>query len=67
MIEKKIQLLEQQNHLKEIQLNSLLQITKAINENGPVEQLVRIFTFILKEQLGLTKIVFIQRDRKSVV
>lgn len=62
MIEKKIQLLEQQNHLKEIQLNSLLQITKAINENGPVEQLVRIFSFILKEQLGLTKIVFIQRQ-----
>jgi sigma-B regulation protein RsbU (phosphoserine phosphatase) len=62
MIEKKIQLLEQQNHLKEIQLNSLLEITKAINENGPIEQLIRIFTFILKEQLGFTKIVFIQRQ-----
>ncbi len=62
MIEKKIQLLEQQNHLKEIQLNSLLEITKAINENGPVDQLIRIFTFILKEQLGFTKIVFIQRQ-----
>ena len=62
MIEKKIQLLEQQNHLKEIQLNSLLEITKAINENGPVDQLIRIFTFILKEQLGFSKIVFIQRQ-----
>ncbi|MFM7667547.1 MAG: GAF domain-containing SpoIIE family protein phosphatase [Bacteroidota bacterium] len=62
MIEKKIQLLEQQNHLKEIQLNSLLEITKAINENGPIDQLIRIFTFILKEQLGCTKIVFIQRQ-----
>jgi sigma-B regulation protein RsbU (phosphoserine phosphatase) len=62
MIEKKIQLLEQQNHLKEIQLNSLLEITKAINENGPVDQLIRIFTFILKEQLGFSKIVLIQRQ-----
>jgi sigma-B regulation protein RsbU (phosphoserine phosphatase) len=62
MIEKKIQLLEQQNHLKEIQLNSLLEITKAINENGPIDQLIRIFTFILKEQLGFTKIVLIQRQ-----
>jgi sigma-B regulation protein RsbU (phosphoserine phosphatase) len=62
MVEKKIQLLEQQNHLKEIQLNSLLEITKAINENGPVDQLIRIFTFILKEQLGFSKIVFIQRQ-----
>jgi sigma-B regulation protein RsbU (phosphoserine phosphatase) len=62
MVEKKIQLLEQQNHLKEIQLNSLLEITKAINENGLVDQLIRIFTFILKEQLGFSKIVFIQRQ-----
>jgi sigma-B regulation protein RsbU (phosphoserine phosphatase) len=62
MVEKKIQLLEQQNHLKEIQLNSLLEITKAINENGPVDQLIRIFTFILKEQLGFSKIAFIQRQ-----
>lgn len=62
MVEKKIQLLEQQNHLKEIQLNSLLEVTKAINENGPVDQLIRIFTFILKEQLGFSKIAFIQRQ-----
>ncbi|MBM3453208.1 MAG: PP2C family protein-serine/threonine phosphatase [Bacteroidetes bacterium] len=62
MIEKKIQLLEQQNQLKEIQLNSLLEITKEINENGPVDQLIRIFTFILKEQLGFSKIVFIQKQ-----
>jgi sigma-B regulation protein RsbU (phosphoserine phosphatase) len=62
MIEKKIQLLEQQNQLKEIQLNSLLEITKAINENGPIEQLIRIFSFILKEQLGFQKILFVQKQ-----
>lgn len=62
MIEKKIQLLEQQKQLKEIQLNSLLEITKAINENGPIEQLIRIFSFILKEQLGFQKILFVQKQ-----
>lgn len=62
MIEKKIQLLEQQNHFKEVQLNSLLEITTAINENGPTNQLIRIFSFILKEQLGFQKIMFLQRQ-----
>ncbi len=62
MIDNKIQLLEQQNQFKEIQLNSLLEITQAINENGPLDQLIRIFSFILKEQLGFQKILFIQRQ-----
>jgi sigma-B regulation protein RsbU (phosphoserine phosphatase) len=62
MIDNKIQLLEQQNQFKEIQLNSLLEITQAINENGPLEQLIRIFSFILKEQLGFQKVLYIQRQ-----
>ena len=62
MIDNKIQLLEQQNQFKEIQLNSLLEITRAINENGPLEHLIRIFSFILKEQLGFQKVLFIQRQ-----
>ncbi len=58
MVEKKIQVLEAQNQLKEIQLNSLLELTTAINSNEPTEQLLRIFSFILKEQLGFQKILF---------
>jgi hypothetical protein len=45
-----------QNEVKEIKLLSLLEITNAINENAPVEHLMKIFTFILKEQLGFSKI-----------
>lgn len=56
MVEKKILLLEAQNQLKEIQLNSLLELTTAINTNESTDQLLRIFSFILKEQLGFQKI-----------
>ena len=61
MIEKKIQLLEAQNQLKEIQLNSLLELTTAINSNESTDHLLRIFSFILKEQLGFQKTLFLHR------
>ena len=48
-----------QNEVKEIKLLSLLEITNAINENAPVEHLMKIFTFILKEQLGFSKFVLL--------
>ena len=43
MVEKKILLLETQNQLKEIQLNSLLELTSAINTNESTDQLLRSF------------------------
>lgn len=49
--------LEQQLKIKDFKLNSLLEITNSINTNQSVEQLTRIFEFILKEQLGLDKFV----------
>jgi sigma-B regulation protein RsbU (phosphoserine phosphatase) len=53
-----------QNEVKEIKLLSLLEITNAINENAPVEHLMKIFTFILKEQLGFSKFVLLMNQNE---
>tara|TARA_B100001287_G_C22686506_1_gene534091 strand:- start:13665 stop:14885 length:1221 start_codon:yes stop_codon:yes gene_type:complete len=53
-----------QNEVKEIKLLSLLEITNAINENAPVKHLIKIFTFILKEQLGFTKFVLLMNQNE---
>ncbi|MDD2982407.1 MAG: PP2C family protein-serine/threonine phosphatase [Crocinitomicaceae bacterium] len=58
-----IQELEHKILLQDFKLNSLLEITNAINTNQPVEQLTRILGFILKEQLGFDKfILFTKQD-----
>jgi phosphoserine phosphatase RsbU/P len=49
--------LEQILELKEFKLNSLLEITKAINENYSIENLIKIYEYILREQLGISKAV----------
>ncbi|MBL6660606.1 MAG: PP2C family protein-serine/threonine phosphatase [Crocinitomicaceae bacterium] len=53
-----------QNEVKEIKLLSLLEITNAINENAPVHHLMKIFTFILKEQLGFSKFVLLMHQKE---
>jgi sigma-B regulation protein RsbU (phosphoserine phosphatase) len=68
MQEKLIRNLENQLALQEFKLNSLLEITNAINTNQPVEQLSRIFEFILKEQLGFDRfILFHKQDEWKVL
>lgn len=57
MNEKLVKELESQIKLKDFKLNSLLEITNAINLNQEVEQLMRIYEFILKEQLGYDRFV----------
>lgn len=57
MTEKLVKELENQIKLKDFKLNSLLEITNAINLNQNVEQLMRIYEFILKEQLGYDRFV----------
>ena len=56
--------LEEELLLKDIKLNSLLEITKSINNKTPVDSLVSIFTFILKEQLGFQKFVLFNKDEE---
>ncbi len=44
------------------QLYSLLQVTRAINNNFPASDLFSIFEFILKQQLGYTKFAYCSFD-----
>lgn len=54
--------LETQLELKDFKLNSLLEITNAINTNQDVETLTRLFEFIVREQLGYHKFLFFNRQ-----
>ncbi len=62
MIEKLVKNLENQIKLKDFKLNSLLEITTAINSNQGVDQLVKIYEFILKEQLGFKRFILFNRQ-----
>lgn len=44
--------------LKNLKLNSLLEITNAINNNFSREQLLKIFEFVLRSQLNIGKMAF---------
>jgi sigma-B regulation protein RsbU (phosphoserine phosphatase) len=57
MIEKLVKNLENQIKNKDFKLNSLLEITTAINSNQGVDQLILIYEFILKEQLGFKRFI----------
>ena len=47
---------------KDIKLNSLLEITKAINHNFSTEQLLEIFENVLENQLHIGKLVLFSND-----
>jgi phosphoserine phosphatase RsbU/P len=53
-----------QMELKDIKLQALLEITNAINSNLPIEQLLNLFTFILKEQLGFKKFILLHHQEE---
>ena len=62
MNEHKIKHFEDQLYLKELKLNSLLEITNAINLNYDVNELVNIYEFIVKEQLGFDKFILFNKQ-----
>ena len=64
MIEKRINLLESKLEFQEFKLNSLLEITNAINSNLPINKLIEIFHLILKEQLHFSKILLLHQQQK---
>ncbi len=43
--------------LKDLKLNALLEVTKAINENLSTEKLLTLYEYILKDQLGVDRLV----------
>jgi sigma-B regulation protein RsbU (phosphoserine phosphatase) len=57
MIERLVKSLENQLNVKDFKLNSLLEVTSAINANAGVDQLIKIYEFILKEQLGFQRFI----------
>lgn len=48
--------------LKNLKLNSLLEITNAINNNFSKEQLLKIFEFVLRSQLNIGRMAFYTCD-----
>jgi sigma-B regulation protein RsbU (phosphoserine phosphatase) len=63
MIDRLIKSLEDQLNVKDFRLNSLLEVTSAINCNASVDELIRIYSFVLSEQLGFRRfILFNQKD-----
>ncbi|MFT5777166.1 MAG: sigma-B regulation protein RsbU (phosphoserine phosphatase) [Crocinitomicaceae bacterium] len=54
--------LENQIELKDFKLNSLLEITKAINLNQNVAEITRLFEFIIGEQLGYDRFVLFNKQ-----
>jgi len=54
--------LENKLKSKDFKLNSLLEITRCINSNKPVEDLLRLYHYILQEQLGLRKFILFNKQ-----
>lgn len=48
--------------LKNLKLNSLLEITNAINSNFSSQQLLKIFEFVLRNQLNIGRLLFYSKD-----
>lgn len=64
MVDALIKKLESQIRLKDFKLSSLLEITYAINTNQSVEEILRLYEFILREQFGFDKFVlFVQQEK----
>lgn len=58
-----IELLERDLYLKQLQINRLLDITQAINENLPAKDLFKIYNSTLSWELGIKKmILFIRQE-----
>ena len=63
MIERRLTHLEIQLRNKEFMLNSMLEITSAINANQDVDKLIQLYSFILREQLGYNRfMLFIKQE-----
>ena len=65
MPEKKVNKLIEKLELKEFKLNSLLEITKGINNNFSTEKLLKIYEYILREQLGISRLILYNFDQKE--
>lgn len=60
--EQVLQDLENRLKSKDFKLNSLLEITKAINSNAPVSAILNIYNYVLSEQLGIRKFMLLNHQ-----
>ena len=65
MPERKVNKLTEKLELKEFKLNSLLEITKGINNNFSTDKLLKIYEYILREQLGISKLILFNYNQKK--
>lgn len=61
-MEQLVKNLENQIELKDFKLNSLLEITTAINSNKNVDTITKLFEFIVHEQLGYERFVLFNKQ-----
>lgn len=54
--------LKNKYEIKELELNALLEVTQAINNNVPEESLYKIFNFILRSNLNIKKLALFVLD-----
>lgn len=66
MPETRVNKLHEKLQLKEFKLNSLLEITKAINENYSIDRILNIYEYILREQLGISKLMLYSKQEEWV-
>ncbi|MFT7344753.1 MAG: sigma-B regulation protein RsbU (phosphoserine phosphatase) [Lentimonas sp.] len=64
MLDKELKVLEDEIKIKDFKLNSLLEITNAISLNENIDNITRIFEFILHEQLGLDKFLLFNKQNQ---
>jgi phosphoserine phosphatase RsbU/P len=64
MIDVLVKNLESQIKLKDFKLNSLLEITNAINSNEDVDKIIDLYSFIVREQLGYDRFVLFNRQKE---
>ncbi len=57
--------LEQELHLRQLQVRRLLQITQAINNNVTVEDLFSMYRAFLREELGVKEMALFVRDNRD--
>ncbi len=61
----KLERLEQELSLKQLQINRLLNITQAINNNVPAKELYQMYQSFLSWELSVKKLVFYVRGEKN--
>lgn len=64
MIDNLVKNLESQIKHKDFKLNSLLEITTAINSNENVDKIIELYAFIVREQLGYERFVLFNRQKE---